>query len=116
MSLFNLQPTKQTTDVIVIGSGAGGGVIAKELGEAGVSAIVLEAGRRYNPETDYGTDKQDFEVRARTSFACDDDRRDLYTTRRQNNFSYNRVKGVGGGNVTLPSAVPAISRFRFSCA
>ncbi|TLS49308.1 GMC family oxidoreductase [Paenibacillus antri] len=34
-------------DVIVIGSGGGGGVIAKELGEAGLQVLVLEAGPWY---------------------------------------------------------------------
>src|SRR5262245_31291641 len=50
---------KQIVDVIVIGSGAGGGVVAKELGEAGLSVLVLEAGKRFNPSTDYPTYKQD---------------------------------------------------------
>ncbi|MNB71987.1 6'''-hydroxyparomomycin C oxidase [compost metagenome] len=34
-------------DVIVIGSGGGGGVVAKELGEAGLKVLVLEAGPWY---------------------------------------------------------------------
>lgn len=39
--------------VCIIGSGAGGGVVAKELAEKGISVVVLEAGRRFNPLQDY---------------------------------------------------------------
>ena len=45
----------ETTDVVVIGCGAGGGVIARELGEAGLQVVVLEAGKRFNPYVDYRT-------------------------------------------------------------
>ncbi len=37
-------------DVVVVGSGAGGAVVAAELAEAGLDVIVLEAGERYNRE------------------------------------------------------------------
>jgi len=97
---------KQTVDVIVIGSGAGGGVLAKELGEAGLSVIVLEAGKRYNPIADYLTYKQDFEIRARTVFDPEDERRDRYTAARGNWFSYNRVKGVGGSTLQYEAISP----------
>ena len=40
-------------DVCIIGSGAGGGVVAKELSEQGISVVVLEAGKRFNPIKDY---------------------------------------------------------------
>jgi choline dehydrogenase-like flavoprotein len=40
-------------EACIIGSGAGGGVVAKELGERGVSVVVLEAGRRFNPLKDF---------------------------------------------------------------
>lgn len=39
-------------DVIVVGSGAGGGMMAHTLTKAGVNVLLLEAGRRYDPETD----------------------------------------------------------------
>ena len=42
---------KEQTDVCVIGSGAGGAVVAKELAEAGLSVIILEAGENHDPST-----------------------------------------------------------------
>ncbi|GMA16197.1 GMC family oxidoreductase [Deinococcus metallilatus] len=42
-----------TADVVVIGSGAGGGVIAGELSARGLKVTVLEAGRQY-PDADLG--------------------------------------------------------------
>ena len=43
--------TETTTDVIVIGSGFGGSVTALRLAEKGYRVTVLEAGRRFTPET-----------------------------------------------------------------
>ena len=37
-------------DAIIVGSGATGGWAAKELTEAGMRVIVLEAGRKLDPE------------------------------------------------------------------
>ncbi len=45
---------KEVVDVCVIGSGAGGAVVAKELAEAGLSVIILEAGEHHDPTT-FGT-------------------------------------------------------------
>ncbi|MCP5381661.1 MAG: GMC family oxidoreductase [Kordiimonadaceae bacterium] len=39
-------------DVIVVGSGAGGGMMVHTLTAAGVNVLLLEAGREYNPETE----------------------------------------------------------------
>lgn len=98
--------SNDAADVIVIGSGAGGGVIAKELGEAGLRVIVLEAGRRYHPSDDYPTHAIDFEVRAANVFLPKDFRRDLYTTPDGKPFHYNRVKGVGGSTLAYHAMNP----------
>ena len=45
------QQQQEHADVCVIGSGAGGAVVAKELAEAGVSVIILEAGENHDPST-----------------------------------------------------------------
>ncbi len=42
--------------VVVIGTGAGGGVLSNELAQKGVSVVALEAGGRYLPE-DYINDE-----------------------------------------------------------
>ena len=42
---------QERADVCVIGSGAGGAVVAKELAEAGLSVIILEAGENHDPST-----------------------------------------------------------------
>ena len=56
----NIRPTwlkrkgiqqQEHADVCVIGSGAGGAVVAKELAEAGLSVIILEAGENHDPST-----------------------------------------------------------------
>jgi len=48
-------------DVCIIGSGAGGAVMAYALGKAGFTVVVLEAGRRFKP-LDYPTNKETWET------------------------------------------------------
>ncbi|GAA4834389.1 hypothetical protein GCM10023310_09830 [Paenibacillus vulneris] len=45
--------SKLPVDVIVVGSGATGGLVAKELTDHGFSVTVIEAGKRYNPNADF---------------------------------------------------------------
>jgi choline dehydrogenase-like flavoprotein len=109
----HLTSKTQTPDVVVIGSGAGGAVVAKELGEAGLTVVVLEAGRRYNPYTDYPTDRIDFELSRQDVFRAADARRDLYTTRSGRYFSYNRAKGVGGSTLKYAAMSPRLHESDF---
>ncbi len=49
-------------DVVVIGSGAGGGAAAWALCEQGLRVLLLEAGPAYVPETDYRLHRSDWET------------------------------------------------------
>ncbi len=46
-----------TVDVVIVGAGAAGGVLAKELAEAGMSVVALEAGPMYDPQKDFASDE-----------------------------------------------------------
>jgi len=102
-----------TSDVVIIGSGAGGAAVAKELTEVGVNVVVLEVGRRYNPYEDYPTDRTDFELAGRTVFSPEDPLRDLYTTGDGRPFSYNRAKGVGGTTLKYVAMNPRLHESDF---
>ncbi len=43
-------PLSQTVDFVIVGSGAAGGILAKELSTAGYSVVVLERGPRLTPQ------------------------------------------------------------------
>lgn len=47
---FHLQTTREEYDVVIVGSGAGGGMAAKILADAGLSVAVLEAGGDFDPK------------------------------------------------------------------
>jgi choline dehydrogenase-like flavoprotein len=51
--MFQIQRSGQVYDVVVIGSGAGGGTVTKVLTDLGVSVAMLEAGPMLNPATDF---------------------------------------------------------------
>ncbi len=51
--MLQLTPRSTVYDVCIIGSGAGGGTAAKVLTEGGLNVVMLEAGRKLNPEKDF---------------------------------------------------------------
>lgn len=53
--------SKKVYDVIIIGSGASGGMAAKELTERGLDVLVLEAGPLLDPERDFAMNKNTWE-------------------------------------------------------
>src|SRR5216683_3578630 len=56
---------KQIYDVIVIGTGAGGGMAMKTFCEAGLKVCALNAGRRLDPEKDFRNHRKPWEMKFR---------------------------------------------------
>jgi choline dehydrogenase-like flavoprotein len=54
--------TQPAWDVVVVGSGAGGAAAAFGLCQRGLSVLLLEAGPRFDPATDYAQTKADWEL------------------------------------------------------
>ncbi|KIL38853.1 oxidoreductase [Gordoniibacillus kamchatkensis] len=48
---------QEEVDFVIVGAGAAGGVLAKELAEAGMSVVVLEAGPWRDPQHDFASDE-----------------------------------------------------------
>jgi len=56
---------KKIYDVIVIGTGAGGGMAIKTLCEAGLKVCALNAGRRLDPEKDFRFHRMPWDMKFR---------------------------------------------------
>jgi choline dehydrogenase-like flavoprotein len=56
---------KQTYDVIVIGTGAGGGMAIKTLCDAGLKVCALNAGRRLDPKKDFRNHRMPYDMKYR---------------------------------------------------
>jgi choline dehydrogenase-like flavoprotein len=55
----------ESFDAVVVGSGAGGGFAALGLVEAGMRVLLLERGRRFEPQRDFPMNHPDWELRPR---------------------------------------------------
>ena len=54
---MNMYENESTVDVVVIGTGAGAAPILARLAEAGLSVVALEAGRWWQPATEFSADE-----------------------------------------------------------
>lgn len=96
---------EEPADICIVGAGAGGAVLAKELAEAGLRVVLLDAGPRFDPGK-YPTWRTDFEISAPRVFQPPDPRRDLYTWGSAQWFHYSRVKGIGGSTLAYVGVTP----------
>ena len=125
-------------DAVVVGSGATGGMAAKELCEAGLRVAVLEAGRRLDPEKDFTEHKWPFDLpfrgfaqpgviareqRSALTVASEYNRhlyvldKDLpYTTPPDKPFDWVRARQVGGRSIVWGRQSYRMSDYDFKAA
>ena len=95
---------KNYAKVCIIGAGAAGCVLARELTEKGVPVIFLEAGKLWDPMKDYWEG-------SKSKYYVD---RELepYSTG-PNGFSLSRIRGVGGQTIVYNNVSLRYSKFDF---
>jgi choline dehydrogenase-like flavoprotein len=128
-------------DAIVVGSGATGGWAAKELTEKGLRVILLEAGRKLDPEKDYRMMTWPYELKYRGAvpqtqlysarqstqskcYACTeyahhffvDDIDNPYTTPEGKPFDWIRGRQVGGRTIMWGRQSYRLSDYEFKAA
>lgn len=83
----------EEVDVVIVGAGAAGGVLAKELSEAGMSVVVLDAGPHLDPQRDFASDELSMQRLGWQDTRIVDGQDPLQMGHN------NSGKGVGGGTV-----------------
>jgi choline dehydrogenase-like flavoprotein len=102
-----------TPDVVVIGAGGGGPVVAKELAEQGVKVLVLEAGPWLDPDRDFSGLEDDMGsiIDGRLRWGPADRSRAPWIRRRDGVGLILQAAGVGGTtlhyNGICPRAYPS---------
>ncbi|HEY0828498.1 MAG TPA: GMC family oxidoreductase [Bacilli bacterium] len=83
----------EVVDVVIVGAGAAGGVLAKELSEAGMRVVVIDAGPFRDPQKDFASDEL-----AMQSLGWQDTR--IVDGNNPLNMGHNNSgRGIGGGTV-----------------
>ncbi|MGD1906213.1 MAG: GMC oxidoreductase [Leptolyngbyaceae cyanobacterium] len=134
-SQMQIQIPAEPYDAIVVGSGANGGVAAKELSERGMRVLVLEAGRDVDPQRDQIQPVRDMAQRAyglaigkhryqavhpgywktNPDFFVDE-RDNPYTTPDHKPFYWTRGRQVGGKSHTWGGITLRLSDYEFKAA
>lgn len=121
-------------DAVVVGSGAGGGIAALVLCEAGLNVLLLERGRRYDFRTDYPMSHADWErrgdpfveashetVKVESGAPLDRGRPRLFSgttnpRRLRSAFHYRRVLGLGGTTLHYQGEAHRFADYAFRSA
>ncbi len=109
----------EPADVLIIGAGPSGGVVAKRLSEAGVNVVCLEQGD-WLDRADYPGNKPDWELQARKAWATSPNirglERDYPIVETDTPVSPLMYNAVGGSTVLFagawPRALPSDFRVR----
>jgi choline dehydrogenase-like flavoprotein len=97
---MNSHPVSELVDAVVIGTGAGGAPLLARLAAAGLKVVALEAGRHWNPSTDFPTDE-----RAQAKLFWNDER--LSAGDDPTGFGRNNSgMGVGGSTLHFTAYTP----------